>query len=74
MQRSRPYLASISNEKYYYFLRYLAFFGAKMGPKHNDGEVKGQVSTTFSEALPSGLTGTERISVVAAGKLELFHL
>ena len=50
------------------------FFRQKMGSKVKDHEVRGQVSTTFSEAPPSGLTRGERISVVAAGKLELFQL
>ena len=50
------------------------FLGVKMGPKPKDGEVRGQVCTTFLEAPPSGLTHAERISVVAAGKLELFQL
>ena len=74
MQKSRPYPVSISNEKYNYFLRYLAFFWARMGSKVKDQEVRGQVNTSFSEAPPSGLTRGERISVVAAGKLELFQL
>ena len=74
MQKSRPHLASLSTEKYNYFLRYLAFFGAKMGPKPNEGGVKDQVSTTFSEAPPSSLTYCKRILVVAVGKLELFQL
>ena len=74
MQKSRPYLVSISNEKYNYFLRYLAFFGGKRGPKPKNGEVRSQVSTTFSEVPPSGLTHGERISVVAPGKLDLFQL
>ena len=56
MQKSRPYLVSISNEKYNYFLRYLAFFWGKRGPKPKNGEVRSQVSTTFSEVPPSGLT------------------
>ena len=50
------------------------FLGVKMGPKPKDGEVRGQVFTTFLEAPPSGLTHAERVSVVAAGKLELFQL
>ena len=74
MQKSRPDLASISNEKYNYFLQYLAFFRAKTSPKPNEGGVKGQASTTFSEAPPSDLTCRERISVVAVGKLELLQL
>ena len=74
MQKSRPHLASILNEKYNYFLQYLAFFEAKTSPKLNEGGVKGQVSTTFLEAPPSGLACCKRISVVAFGKLELFQL
>ena len=36
-------------------------------------EVKGQVSTTFSEAPNSGLTVTEKSFVVARLKLALFQ-
>ena len=36
--------------KYNYFLRYMRFSSLKMGPKLKDQEVRGEVSTTFSEA------------------------
>ena len=49
-QKSKPYLLSIFNEKYNYFLLYLVFFLAKKGPKLKDQEVRDQISTTFSEA------------------------
>ena len=74
MQKSRPYLASILNEKYNYFLRYLAFFGVKMGPKVKDQEVSSKTSTIFPEATQSGLTRGKKVLVVAAGKLKLFQL
>ena len=74
MQRLRLYLVSILNEKCSYFLRYFVFFGAKMGPKPKDQEVRGQISTTFSEASPRSLTSGEEILVVTLGKLTLFQL
>ena len=74
MQKLRLYLVSILNEKYNYFLWYFAFFGAKMGPKPKDQEVRGQISFTFSDASVRGVTFGERISVVVLGKLALFQL
>ena len=55
------------------FVVFGVFLG-KMGPKVKDQEVRGQVSTTFSEAHQCDLSYGKRILVVAYGNLTLFQL
>ena len=45
-----------------------------MGPKPYDGDLESQVSTTFSEAPPYGLTAPEKNSIIALVNLALFQL
>ena len=48
-------------------------FKVKNRPVNKDQEVRGQISTTFSETPNSGLTDDENIFVVARLKLALFQ-
>ena len=71
--KSIPYVLSILNENYNYFLLYLGFFGY-IWAQVKDHKVTVQVSTTFSKAPYQCLVVGEIISIVAHFKLILFRL
>ena len=52
--KSRPYLLSIFNEKYNYFLLYLAFFGLQMGPGSKLTRSQVRLAPLFQKPLFAG--------------------